>query len=226
MHTLLIITTIHTHCNVNKNNYFVFLKILCYYIAHTPPQTKNIPKRMNSNHKTYAAPANSAKSDAETNKFIQPKKFAASGKIRKENHTISGCMASIVNCRQSKSNVKCLSTNPVKRPIGKKPNCRKRRPAASSVGAAKKKPNQTAALGRNASVSPSGLQHRYNKTGRSEQKQIRQSKAGAPSRGQVMEWNNNRLTPMSSFESDEDEDDDDHDDEEDEVDQDHQPPST
>ena len=40
----------------------------------------------------------------------------------------------------------------------------------------------------------------------------------APSRGQVMEWNNNRLTPMSSFESDEDDLDDDHDD--------HQQPST
>ena len=136
---------------------------------------------MNSNHKTYAAPANSAKSDAETNKFIPPKKFAPSGKIEKENHTISGCMASIVNCRQSKSNVKCLSTNPVKRPIGKKPNCRKRNPAASSVAAKKKpkkKPNQTATLGRNASVPPSGLQNRYNKTGRSEQKQSRQSKAG------------------------------------------------
>ena len=131
---------------------------------------------MNSNHKTYAAPANSAKSDAETNKFIPPKKFAPSGKIEKENHTISGCMASIVNCRQSKSNVKCLSTNPVKRPIGKKPNCRKRKPSASSVGAAKKKPNQTA--GRNASVPPSGIQNRYNKTGRSEQKQSRKSKAG------------------------------------------------
>ena len=125
---------------------------------------------MNSNHKTYAAPANSAKSDAETNKFIPPKKFAPSGKIEKEK----------VNCRQSKSksNVKCLSTNPVKRPIGKKPNSRKRKPAANSVGAAKKKPNQTAALGRNASVPPSGLQKRYNKTGRSEQKQSRQSKAG------------------------------------------------
>ena len=133
---------------------------------------------MNSNHKTYAAPANSAKPDVETNKFIPPKKFAPSGKIEKENHTISGCMASIVNCRQSKSNVKCLSTNPVKRPIGKKPNSRKRKPAANSVGAAKKKPNQTAALGRNASVPPSGLQKRYNKTGRSEQKQSRQSKAG------------------------------------------------
>ena len=52
----------------------------------------------------------------------------------------------------------------------------------------------------------------------------------APSRRQLMEWNNKRLTPMSSFESDEDEDDDDHDDdhddEEDEVDQDHQQPST
>ena len=52
--------------------------------------------------------------------------------------------------------------------------------------------------------------------------------ATAPSRGQVMEWNNKHLTPMSSFESDDDDDDedDDDDDEEDEVDQDHQEPST
>ena len=130
---------------------------------------------MNSNHKTYAAPANSAKSDADTNQFIPAKKFAPSKMIGKENLTITGCMASTVNCRQS-NKVKCLSTNPVKRPIGKKPNCRKRKPSASSVGAAKKKPNQTA--GRNASVPPSGIQNRYNKTGRSEQKQSRKSKAG------------------------------------------------
>ena len=39
---------------------------------------------------------------------------------------------------------------------------------------AKKKTNLAAALGSNASVPPSALQHRYNKTGRNEQKQSRQ----------------------------------------------------
>ena len=105
---------------------------------------------MNSN----AASANSAKSDAETSKFIPPKKFPRSGMIGKENHTITGCMAM--------------------------PNFKKRKPAA-------------------------------------------------PSRGQVIEWNNKlKHTRMSPFESDDDDDDDDDDEDlvTEEVDQDHQHPTT
>ena len=133
--------------------------------------------------------------------FIMPKKFAPSGK---ENQAISGgptyhCNNNAYGALEDHDLVEYgdyPSSWITTVPVsGKKSEHKKRKPDTSSVGAAKKKPHR-AALGRNLTLI-----------------------------GQVTEWNNKRLTRMSSFESDDDDDD-----EEDvvteNVDKDHQQPST